>query len=299
MSRPDAASGSLESILASIRKSLSEQSTDTLTQAPDVAADQPKEAKARRTGLTQRLAGAGSEAPAAHEAGGSDDLSDLLEEQAPAPAPIAAPVAAPAPAPGPAATTVIKEDPLWFLTRTEEPAAPPAEASPPAPPATQSGAKIPPTEDPPTLTRPEVLRASMPPFFGSTAEVAKPEAPPEPKSAPVAPKPPPPMPAAPPVAQAVAPPAPSVEPSAGLARPASPAPLRNGKALSVADAPAEAGNAAPGDTPHTRTIEAAVLDLLKPMLRQWLDQNMPRLVADALKDEAMRVRTPGGDAKKD
>jgi cell pole-organizing protein PopZ len=33
-----------------------------------------------------------------------------------------------------------------------------------------------------------------------------------------------------------------------------------------------------------------VLELLKPLLRQWLDQNMPRLVAEALKGEAARVR---------
>ena len=41
-----------------------------------------------------------------------------------------------------------------------------------------------------------------------------------------------------------------------------------------------------------------VLDLLKPMLSQWLDQNMPRLVAEALSEEVQRARAAKGDAKK-
>jgi cell pole-organizing protein PopZ len=36
---------------------------------------------------------------------------------------------------------------------------------------------------------------------------------------------------------------------------------------------------------------------LKPMLREWLDQNMPRMVAEALKAEADRVGV-GANAKK-
>ena len=50
------------------------------------------------------------------------------------------------------------------------------------------------------------------------------------------------------------------------------------------------GAALPGDTPHNRALEAMVLDLLKPMLSQWLDQNMPRLVAEALAEEVQRAR---------
>jgi hypothetical protein len=45
------------------------------------------------------------------------------------------------------------------------------------------------------------------------------------------------------------------------------------------------------EVPHA--LESMVLELLKPMMRQWLDQNMPRLVAAALKDEA--DRTAGGE----
>jgi cell pole-organizing protein PopZ len=31
--------------------------------------------------------------------------------------------------------------------------------------------------------------------------------------------------------------------------------------------------------------EDSVKDMLRPMLRQWLDENMPRMVTAALKDE--------------
>ena len=41
-----------------------------------------------------------------------------------------------------------------------------------------------------------------------------------------------------------------------------------------------------------------VLDLLKPMLRQWLDENLPRMVAEALREEVQRARAAKGDAKK-
>jgi cell pole-organizing protein PopZ len=47
----------------------------------------------------------------------------------------------------------------------------------------------------------------------------------------------------------------------------------------------------------SQALEVMVLDLLKPMLREWLDQNMPRMVAEALKAESDRVGA-GGSAKK-
>jgi hypothetical protein len=34
-----------------------------------------------------------------------------------------------------------------------------------------------------------------------------------------------------------------------------------------------------------KTLEDSVKDMLRPMLRQWLDENMPRMVTAALKDE--------------
>jgi len=35
----------------------------------------------------------------------------------------------------------------------------------------------------------------------------------------------------------------------------------------------------------SKTLEDSVKDMLRPMLRQWLDENMPRMVTAALKDE--------------
>ena len=52
------------------------------------------------------------------------------------------------------------------------------------------------------------------------------------------------------------------------------------------DATAPAGMA-----PGTRALDAMVVEMLQPMLRQWLDQNMPRLVAAALKEQAERLNT--------
>jgi hypothetical protein len=157
MSKPDAKGDNLESILASIRKSLAEQSTDVL--AEDAAAAPPpapkpeeerKDAKPapRREGLAQRLAEA---APAAPK-GRADDLADLVEEPSgkPAPAATAAPAAGaaapspsatPAPAtaeapPSPAAAGPARSegDPLWFLTPGPEEPAVSRPASPPPPP---------------------------------------------------------------------------------------------------------------------------------------------------------------------
>ena len=34
-----------------------------------------------------------------------------------------------------------------------------------------------------------------------------------------------------------------------------------------------------------RTLEDSVKDMLRPMLRQWLDENMARVLTAALKDE--------------
>jgi len=302
MSKPDPAGGSLENILASIRKSLSEQSTDALSEASVRLADQDKDTRPqRKRGLTQRLAGATPETSSANAEQAGDDLSDLLEGS---PGNVAAAAEA---APSPAVTPeTASADPLWFLTRREEPAReaglPPAEA-PSEPKAKNSAGE-------PKLTRPEVLRASMPPFFGSSAEAAKPASTPVEPAAQAA--------NSPPVAarpQSAAPPAPAVQPGAdaaiarevslvaaaaeaAAARPVQPAPqpVLNGKGPAVAAPPTDA--AAAVDTPHNRALEAMVLDLLKPMLRQWLDQNMPRLVAEALGEEVQRTRATEAGAKK-
>ncbi|MCJ7528066.1 MAG: DUF2497 domain-containing protein, partial [Methyloceanibacter sp.] len=46
--------------------------------------------------------------------------------------------------------------------------------------------------------------------------------------------------------------------------------------------------AAPSPSPldaSARTLEDSVKDMLRPMLRQWLDENMARVLTAALKDE--------------
>lgn len=301
MNKPDSANGSLDSILASIRKSLAEQSTDALQEAPPAVAPQAKSAKAegkaeakpRPAGLAQRLAGA-EKADARVQAQGGDDLSDLLAE----PLADAAGTAQPGPATQPAAVDgAIKEDPLWFLTRTEEPASGNGNTSPAA---SSAPEKKPAAE--PVLTRPEVVRASMPPFFGSAAELAKPEPPAEPNSSTVAAaaaaKPAAPPPQSPVAVTHNSPPAASPPPATAPVADVRPAPILNGQAPATPVASAPASAAATGDAAAARGLEVAVLDLLKPMLSQWLDQNMPRLVAEALKDESVRSRAPGGDAKK-
>jgi hypothetical protein len=306
MSKPDAASGSLENILASIRKSLSEQATDAPSETPAAPAKPPKEPPLQRKGgLTQRLAGASSEASAPKAGQAGDDLADMLEEQIANPAPATKPAAAVSEAKTSEAKPP-EEDPLWFLTRTDEPVAAEAAAAPTV--AAESAGASPAAAAEPILTRPEVLRASMPPFFGSTAEAAKAEQPPvEARTASVsAAQPPRPPEVAPVVAAASHGAAHQGRPvDAGAAAataaaqpPGGSLPLRNGLAGRHGETPGEARATPAGDTPHIRALESAVLELLKPMLSQWLERNMPRLVAEALKDEAARARTGQGGGNK-
>jgi cell pole-organizing protein PopZ len=295
MSKPDPAGGSLENILASIRKSLSEQSTDALSESAAAPVDQDKHARPSRR-LTQRLAGTTADAMAPHGAQAGEDISDLLEQgQGPS---IAAARAASAPTvseePAPPAAPG-ENDPLWFLTRRDEPAE--AGELPPigvAPISADGGVAAPPATEA-TLTRPEVLRASMPPFFGSSTESAV-----QPASGLQATQ------GAAPAAQAGADAAMAREVSllaaaaeAAATRPLQappPQPALNGKGPAAAVPSPD--TALTGDTPLTRALEVMVLDLLKPMLRQWLDVNMPRLVAEALEEEVRRTRAAKGDAKK-
>lgn len=308
MSKPDPAGGSLENILASIRKSLSEQSTDALVEASAAPVEQDKDTKPpRKRGLTQRLAGATAEAPLPPDVGGaSDDLSDLLDDGPvrPTPLPGAPESDAESPAAAPAAETSSEKDPLWFLTRRDEPApeaaSPPAVAPPEPPP--PAAAAAPPAE--PKLTRPEVLRASMPPFFGSSTETQPPltsEAVAAPAAGPQVTRPQSSAPAAGAgadagMAQEVSLLAAAAEAAAARPPPTAPQPVLNGKGPAAAMPSPEPALA--GDSPQTRALEVMVLDLLKPMLRQWLDENMPRMVAEALSEEVQRARLARGDAKK-
>jgi cell pole-organizing protein PopZ len=52
----------------------------------------------------------------------------------------------------------------------------------------------------------------------------------------------------------------------------------------------------PEDTPE-RTLEDTVAELLRPMLRQWLSDNMPRIVEKALRIELAQSLRPGGKTR--
>ncbi len=293
MSKPDQASGSLEDILSSIRKSLAEQSTDALDEgAVGIPA---AESKPRREGLVGRLANATAGLTPPQGVGqAEDDLSDVLvvdgaaprASAAPAPQPpvepaprvpaavasAPAPNPAPDPAPLPAAAPPADKDPLWFLSRSGEPGVATGE---------------------PVLTPPEVVRATMPPFFGAAAEPAGLEMAPAP--------------AAPPASAMFAGPAPGRMTDPALDREVS---LVAAAAETAARPPASSAangaagggrgdaQAAAGSLQAPHALEAMVLELLKPMLRQWLDQNMPRMVAEALKAEADRAAAAEAAGKK-
>lgn len=306
MSKPDPADGSLESILASIRKSLAEQSTEALSEA--AADNQDKDARpVRKPGLTQRLAGATMAPPPSKTAkGAGNDLSDLLEESVhtAGKAPVTPAVEDGRGVPEPAPSS--ENDPLWFLTRRDEAVRdaelPPLGAPDSNAPAESDASRV---SSDPGLTRPEVMRASMPPFFGSTAEAVNSTSPPVETATPTSP------------VRTQSATAPASAPQSGAqeamarevsllaaaaevaaSRPSKPEPqpvppaALNGKGPVVPDA------APAADAPHIRPLEVMVLDLLKPMLRQWLDENMPRMVAEALDEQVQRNRTGAGNPKK-
>jgi uncharacterized protein len=331
MNKLDPTGESLESILASIRRGLAEQSTDILADdgAPQpVALDMLGAVVPGEDAPPRFLGNGGAEAPPQPEStppgeiplpteapaatdrafAGLDDppppasiraaLSRLTGEPLPAPAAVAT-------SPQPAEAS---KDPLWFLGRGKDPAPTPSVSAQPAAPA---GMTQPPAAAPkPSLTESalkEIVRGPLPPFFGSSPEATKVE---------VSPAPPTPgplrlpdaviPPAAPPAAAArpsdaersrgaVPDGAPRASASVGAAVPAGAAAREgapNGKAHSLSVQPS--GDSAPpttatppgADTPQLQGLDAMVADLLRPMLRRWLDENMPRLVSAALKAEA-------------
>lgn len=79
---------------------------------------------------------------------------------------------------------------------------------------------------------------------------------------------------------------------------ASPAPSQEAAKVEPAPAPK---TEAPASSPVVRTLEDTVAELLRPMLRDWLDANMPRIVEKALRVElatSAKRPTAGGDAAK-
>jgi cell pole-organizing protein PopZ len=276
MSRSEATGESLESILASIRRSLSEQSTDILEEevAP-LPAEEPSSAAAERPGpdgLGHRLADTDSDvAPPHPQVEAAAPVAPQVSDRVEAPPPPAA--AAPA-------RTQALADPLWFLGARGQ--------AKPAPPAARVDAKA------QAPAKAGVVRGPLPPFFGSSAEAQKTEVvlvQPPPASGPGVLLPP----APPPAAKAAYEHSNELDTAAPMPPPA-PAPvdaaepLRNGRANALSAPTAADGKPAPGgDSPHVNALEAMVAELLRPMLQRWLDENMPRLISAALKDEASRL----------
>jgi uncharacterized protein len=65
----------------------------------------------------------------------------------------------------------------------------------------------------------------------------------------------------------------------------------------VAQRPAQAVPTAvgPASSERPRGLEDAVAEMLRPMLREWLDANLPRLVQQALREEMAKSPLPGKD----
>ena len=333
MSKPDASGAkSLEEILASIRKSLSGDTGETGGRRPASPDPVPPELDplAVDGALSQRLAGALGQTNGTAQ---DDDFTELLaprESTRTGPPPDA-----------PAGAADEARDPLWFLRKPAEAeggSAPGRAAEgPPSPHETPAPRPVPADEI--KLSRPEILRASLPPLFGTGEEQAPaaraadaahakppagftPAAPP--RFAPVAPgetaKPaeavladkarpsdprpgetrseePPSKGASPVVARADA--------RAAPAEPASPSVPTNGHATPPSDKAApfpvpERSPATPAAAaPSARSLESAIGELLEPVIRQWLQANLPRLVEEMVRTEVARVlATDRGTAPK-
>jgi hypothetical protein len=244
---------------------------------------------------------------------GTSAVSPAAVGQAPSSAPAVVPRAELAPAPDAAAADPARKvsgepapgqaDPLWFLGQGSEPAGGAAVGSGPA-----AGAPLPLAPQPKPVGAPEPRspplgagRGPLPPFFGSSAAgVVKVEMVPD-RSVRSSAAPSPPY-AAPPELSVAAHQLDGMhtangEPLRGLHVPPRTPDSAGGMraASSIFGPPPADGRAGPvGDAhpPQIQALEAMVAELLRPMLRRWLDENMPRLVSAALQAELMARRDP-------
>lgn len=329
MSEEPSRGQSLDQILASIRNSLTgardsaqaeAEAADDAADADAKAAEAAKAAKAEGTAapagdaapdyLSAKLASAlNGQANGAYAA--DEDFSDLLahvpkkDAEAPRPAsPLLEDAASATPAPSPAASDL--QDPPWFLSASalsgvDNAAQAPSVHAKAGPAALQNNFEI---------SRPETLRPSLPPLFGPDSGMspskphfrevvaeAKRDRPSEPRQ-PVDPAP------AAKTDKPVEPPAPEATPAAKVdaapGRVAFPVAPAAGPAAGVADAPpdtkpVEAGGvaeaASPGEagTEQARALEDMVAKLLEPVIRRWLDANLPRMVETVVREEVVRV----------
>ena len=318
MNKLDATGESLESILASIRRSLSEQSTDVLADdgaPPPVLLEDPEAGAPDEDAPPRFLGNGGMDVPRRAEFPVPNEPTFAGLEDPPPPAPLSTalprleedpPPPAPAAVAAPPQPQGASNDPLWFLTRPDAtgkkdgiPAPTPAGTSPEL---RRASVTQPPASAPKPALK-EIVRGPLPPFFGSSPEAAKVEV------APAPPMPTPPSPGPLPGGAVIPPPPaailrPSEGPRGGVLDSASRPPAEpvgyagpaggatregwpNGRAHSGPVQPAADGATPPAtDATQLQGLEVMVADLLRPMLRRWLDENMPRLVSAALKAEA-------------
>jgi cell pole-organizing protein PopZ len=312
---------SLEEILVSIRKSLADEahagSPEPKVAAAPAAQPQPPgpgvaaSAPAKGNGvLSDKLASIFKEPIDA-------DLSELLAAEPKKPDP--APVGDPQPGGGSG-----EKDPLWFLSRVSSPA--PSEGSQGPAARARDAAKAPPAEDV-ALSRPETLRSSLPPLFGETVPTppavqekpavlpgaalrteprffpgldddvpGKGSAEAETASGTLNGLEPAGGQAAPDAEPAIGPqPVPSAEaglqaPMQGPEREPQEAAAAPGAAGPEADAPVVGGA-------QSRALEQMVAELLEPVIRQWLQSNLPRLIESTVREEVKRVVAAEREAK--
>jgi len=322
MSKSDASGAqSLEEILAQIKKSVAGEPGSARAGAAKEAGEEPG-ARAADGGLSARLAGVLQEAGT-----GTPNDEDYTEPQAREEK--AADEDAPAEPARPMDARNQPMEPLWFLRQPPGPA-PENGASEPTE-RTQSGpARI---EEEIKLSRPQDLRSSLPPLFGTDneqlpvarlpADVAKtPLSPPVQVTAPeetakpipdniLTAKTQPVLPVAETGATAdgASMPAPQAELNAPpmsaaatiIAQPLSATPPSSEAELgeqpqgmatappamhqehpSVMSMPAAGG-------PQPRTLEQVIGELLEPVIRQWLEANLPRLVEEVVRQEVGRA----------
>jgi cell pole-organizing protein PopZ len=301
---------SLEEILASIRKALAEEEVQGPAEQLDLAeltppADElPAPAKGDPAAqLAVALNGSGGREPAV-----DDDLAELLaplpsKEPAKEPSATAAAVSPSEPATGE------KKDPLWFLARQPAAKSEPVPDEKPEEPRVEEKAEA--SSEEAALTRLEALRSALPPLFGSgegPAIKAEPVGftqpatlkpvdlpefplPQKPKDEVREAKAPPPEKA--PVAQdaqpepVVAQPAPAPPPSAAVPLPA-PEPPAVEPAAPVPPEPRRTGMA----SAQSRALEEMIGQLIEPVIRNWLDANLARLVEKVVREEVARAGKP-------
>jgi uncharacterized protein len=307
MTKSDATGAqSLEEILAQIKKSVAGEVGAARTGG---AASADGEASSRPTdgGLSARLAGVLKDTVGATPPG--EDYTELLPADEKAQAPAAA---------GPSEARRQAADPLWFL---RQPAGTAPQEGTPAQTPPEAGAGSMDREI--KLSRPQDLRASLPPLFG--AEEPAPTLARMPET-----QPNPPQTAAP--GKMAAPaldnihtaktqplmPAPEMaddslddagipEPeamapaAAAIAEPSQPSrtvetkldePQAQGASMAMPASPAEPAEVKPSSSGaglQARGLEQVIGELLEPVIRQWLEANLPRLVEEVVRKEVARA----------